>query len=60
MLLRFYEFYNIRTDKPGRKVEAISTYPESRNVNEIRQFLRLNGLFQRFIEKYAILAEQMF
>lgn len=45
--------------RPGRKIEAIATYPEPRNVHEIRRFLGLAGFFRRFIEKYAILAEPL-
>ena len=42
-----------------RLVEAVSKYPQPRNVKEVRQFLGLGSYYRCFIEKFAAVAQPL-
>ncbi len=41
----------VETDPP--KIEAIKTWPSTRNLKELRSFLGFSGYYRRFIKDYA-------
>jgi transposase InsO family protein len=57
-----YVGYTLSKDglRPNKtKVEAVTEFPEPRNVTELRRFLGLTGYFRRFMQNYASIARPL-